>query len=231
MIRHLFLALLLAGTALPGNAQQPVSGEVAAARETTQLPDNRRPERRPPLYGRHEFRFSAGIAPARIGNYWWENESFDLSVGQQFDRTKYYRGDTRSTGAYALSYAYRFRRWFALSVGCSYSGEQFDRYSNLTGRSVRRYRLHRFSLIPAVRFTWLDRPWVRLYSSAGIGLQLIGGDRSLWGQSTDQAALHFIPLGLAVGRSLFGFAEFGYSSQGCIAFGIGYSFNAKKRGS
>lgn len=230
MIRHLFLALLLAGTALPGNAQQPVSGEVTAARKSAQLPDNRRPERRPPLYGRHEFRFSAGFAPLRFESCGCDAERFDISVGELFDRTKYYRSDIRSTGAYALSYAYRFRRWFSLAAVCSYSGERFDLCSNLTGNRISRNRLHRFSLMPVARFTWLNRPWVRLYSSLGIGFQAIGGNRAAWSIEESQAAFNYIPLGIVVGRSLFGFAEFGLSSQGCVAFGIGYSFNGKKRG-
>lgn len=245
MKRLLLLALLLAGTALPGNAQQPVSGEVAAAPAGHARPlppetsagapaapayDTRRPVRRPPLYGRHEFRLSAGFKPLRFESDEWGAERFGLSVGEQFDLTKYYRSDIRSTGTYALSYAYRFRRWFSLAAVCSYSGERFDLCSNLTGSRIRRHRLHRFSLMPVARFTWLNRPLVRLYSSLGIGFQAIGGDRAAWGIGESQAAFNYIPLGIAVGRSLFGFAEFGLSSQGCVAFGIGYSFNGKKRG-
>lgn len=230
MIRFLLLALLLAGTASAARAQQPAGPPVSDLPCTTRPHGIPIPARWFSLYGRHEFRFSAGFRPLRLDGCGWDEESFPPSLGEQFDRTKYYRGNLRSTGAYALSYAYRFRKWFSLSAVCSYSGERFDIYSNLTGCRIRRNRLHCFSLLPVARFTWLNRPLVRLYSSLGIGLQLIGGDRAAWDIEEPQAAFNYIPLGIAVGRSLFGFVEFGLSSQGCVVFGIGYSFNGKKRG-
>lgn len=179
-----------------------------------------------PFEQQHEVRVSVGIDPQFfIFEMPYDNHNFSIP------RT--YDGPTYTTGAINLSYAYRFRRWFDFGVLLSYNSEYKRVFDNLTGDYLYRIYQHHITVMPTVRFTWLNRQWVRMYSSLGMGATF--GAQSITGSqkpyNTDRLAFAFqcSYLGITVGKSLFGFAELGLGTKGLAIFGMGYRFNNSKK--
>ena len=180
-----------------------------------------------PFTQQHEVRVSAGISPM-----------FTISNMYDYVPSPYYvpriiDGPTYTTGAINLSYAYRFRRWFDLGLLLSYNCEYKRQFNALSGDYLHRKYQHNITIMPTIRFTWLNRKWVRMYSSLGMGMTINTTSTTGSGGSTDGNSYAFAfqcsYLGLTVGRSLFGFAELGFGPKGVAIFGMGYRFNNPKK--
>ena len=172
----------------------------------------------------HELRLTAGAYPLiPYMNRW-------TSCDQDFSFDRLHRGAVYASGSWSLAYDYRFTKWFDLGAVVNYYGE----YSKLYGRDgwtlAGRDRTHYVSVMPLVRFTWLNRKWGRMYSSTGLGLTIEYGEYGHASSYRDVlVAFQFTPIGISVGRSLFGFAEVGAGVQGALMMGIGYKFNPKNK--
>lgn len=181
----------------------------------------------------HELRLSAGFAPItlHIGNFdvlERGNSSFESNYMQ-------YKGPTYTTGtSWALSYGFRFTKWFDLSLSAIYFGQYADIRSNVDDSFIKHDRNHIVTLLPAARFTWLNRKLVRLYSSVAFGITFDTGIYDSYSNHRRWEGLYpafqLVPVGIAVGRQLFGFAEIGVGTQGLAVVGIGYRFNSGKGG-
>lgn len=178
-----------------------------------------------PFQKQHEVRLSAGAWPTTT----------DLSLPyfiNKIDRTRIYESPTYATGAFTLSYDYRFKRWFDLGVALGYYGEFGSTYSNVDNSKIGNNSSQYISIMPVVRFTWLNRPWVRMYSSLGVGMVVKTGStysglKQYRFNETGWCA-QFSPFGISVGRALFGYAEVGVGMHGALIVGIGYKFNSQK---
>ena len=106
-------------------------------------------------------------------------------------------------------------------------------FNALSGDYLHRKYQHNITIMPTIRFTWLNRKWVRMYSSLGMGMTIHTTNTTGSGGSTDGNSYAFAfqcsYLGLTVGRSLFGFAELGFGAKGVAIFGMGYRFNNHKK--
>ena len=84
--------------------------------------------------------------------------------------------------------------------------------------------------VPTVRFSYLNRRNVRLYSSVGIGyglcLERTKDSNGALTQSYKSAfvPVQFTPIGVSVGRRLYGFAELTVGSMANLSAGIGFRF-------
>jgi hypothetical protein len=84
-----------------------------------------------------------------------------------------------------------------------------------------------YSLQTMARFNYVNTDWVRLYSSFSVGGHLVTHKEDL---STLERSGELVPdmqlncLGLSVGKTVFGFAEFGIGARGLISGGVGYRF-------
>lgn len=178
----------------------------------------------------HELRLAAGFTPLDL-----HIDNFDRSGGTFAGSYLQYKGPTYTTGtSWALSYGFRFTKWFDLSLSAIYFGQYADIRSNIDNSLIMHDRNHMFTLMPAARFTWLNRNLVRLYSSVALGLTFDSGvydctSGSRRWRGTDPA-FQLVPVGIAVGRQIFGFAEIGIGMQGVAVVGIGYRFNSGKGG-
>lgn len=187
------------------------------------------PRNRIPFVSQHEVRLAVGAYPLMpnmdIG-FWSSTECYDINSSF---RRRTHRGPVRTSGVWTLAYAYRFARWFDLGLSLGHYGEYSSSYSNEDGSFVGRNRIHSISVMPVARFTWLNRRLVRMYSSVGCGAVICWGRRNHDFSAIDErsVAFQFTPVGIAVGRSLFGFAEAGLGTQGSLTVGIGYRFNPK----
>lgn len=210
MKRLLLLAMLLLSPALV------LAAEPAAAPL---------PKPKIPFQKQHEVRLSAGAWPTitDISQPYFINN---------IDRTRIYESPTYATGAFTLSYDFRFMKWFDLGLAVSYYGEFNTAYSNIDRSKLGNQAMQFISVMPVVRFTWLNRPLVRMYSSLGLGM-LVKTGNSFSGlhqynfRETEWSA-QFSPFGIAVGRALFGYVEVGIGMHGTLIAGIGYRFNSQK---
>lgn len=132
-----------------------------------------------------------------------------------------YNGDTYMTGTFSAEFAFHFRKWFSLSLGLNANGIYSKKYSADTGLKTGTDRGVVLTFMPQARFSYLNREYVKLYSSVGAGVSYATF------QNTYSAAicLQLVPVGVTVGKKVFGFFEVGAGSLyvGCMA-GIGCRF-------
>ncbi len=109
------------------------------------------------------------------------------------------------TGHIFAEYLYRCSPVVSVGIQADMEGifwkeGDFDRYHQLQGvaRSVRNWD---FVVMPTVRFTYLERPWVRLYSSLGTGFLLAMDNQ---GGSGFAPAVNLNWIGLEVGKGNWG---------------------------
>ena len=146
-----------------------------------------------------------------------------------------YNGITRSSGALCLGADYAFARWFALSVDLSATIVWHDVYNGVSGRKTGSKSGVMFSLMPQGKLIYINRPTVRLYGRLGLGVvKYFGFDRRNRESADDgieyldnsfTPGFQWTPLGIEVGRKVFGFAETGIGTLYTgISAGVGYKF-------
>jgi hypothetical protein len=142
----------------------------------------------------------------------------------RYNSAKQYAGPRVYSGAISLQYTEELKRWMALCFNVSYSGVYENRHNLLTENVKDKYRSHRLSLLPMVRFTYLNKPTVRLYSALGVGIGFSSekSDQIRYNDTFMDAHITFF--GISVGKKLFASSEIGFGSLGIINAGIGYRF-------
>lgn len=184
------------------------------------------------ISNKHEIRLTVGATP------FYEDDFFvydgEPAIEQRFpviypdDLT--YHGPLKTSGGYALSYMYSPLKWLAVGMYVGYVCQwETIRLRTTDAVSQSDYE-HHLMFVPTVRFTYLNRPLVRLYSSIGVGVGLCSQrTKDHMGVLLSSRSERFCPaeitiLGVSVGRRLFGFAELSTGSMGVCAAGIGYRF-------
>ena len=151
--------------------------------------------------------------------YWW-------SPLDRYNSGKHHLGNKICTESITLSYAREMKRWLTLSINSSYYGVFQDERENSSDKITNKYRKHRISVYPMVRFTYLNRPMIRLYSSVGLGLGLTtegwSNDSSYDNETHLDGQLTFF--GISVGKKLFVSSEIGLGAMGYLNMGVGYRF-------
>ena len=142
----------------------------------------------------------------------------------RYNDGKYYYDKEIQTQAISLTYTREIKRWLALSINASYSGAYRNERESESGKITNKYRRHRIAVFPMVRFTYLNRPVVRLYSGVGIGLGLKkeGWSNNHEYKSRFDGQITFF--GVSVGRKLFTSWELGTGAMGYLTVGGGYRF-------
>ena len=193
---------------------------------------------RPPFdLRKHEFALSGAVFPGRYAfGYDFDSDAAGHdagygSVAGLYDDARTYNKE-RVTNTWGLSYTYNFTRIFALSASISYEGGWNEYYSRADNSKISVTECHYITPMVTARFSWLNRNLVRMYSSVGAGMAFSMTDvhyyntDSGWKESPEAyLSLQVTPVGISVGRDLFGFFEVGVGTiyvGGC--FGIGYRF-------
>ncbi len=147
---------------------------------------------------------------------------------------EYYRGPrsyTTSTdwyGSYGVQYHHNFKWWIQYGVKATAEFSRNYRYSK-NWSSIDGHRNDSvWELMPSVRFTYLNRKWVRLYSGLDMGVAIQYSDDKLYepGHTGKYLESHFAfnmtPIGINVGKKVYGMFEFNIGAASFIKFGIGY---------
>ena len=163
---------------------------------------------------KHEVAFSGAIYPGRyafgydFSLFGRDRSGYPYSLSGIYHDAVTYNKE-RVTDTWSLSYTYNFTEIFALSASLSYEGGWNEYYSRADDSRISVFGCHYLTPMVTARFSWLNRGLVRMY------------DRS----PDASVSLQLTPVGISVGRSLFGFFELGVGTiyvGGC--FGIGYRF-------
>jgi len=159
------------------------------------------------------------------------------TLGERYYDIQTYRGNKFMTGSLNINPSIKVLRWMELGVVFSYSGEYRNIYNTLDNSIFDRDYNHSFFFTPTIRFAWFNREKVRMYSSVGFGLGVmitqdaLNKDFSIFGNGVEWGpSIQLTGFGIAVGKTLFGFAEAGsIGTLGIFTAGIGYRFKTKHR--
>lgn len=142
---------------------------------------------------------------------------------------KVHTGPLRRSGAFGTCYAYRAKRWLEIGITFTYAGFKRNSLRKSDGGVAARWRKRDLTLMPFVRFSWLNRRSMRLYSGLQFGCQWCREEDSRFGYlDYGLFAAQFTWLGISVGRRFFGYAELGTGMRGIFVGGLGYRFGAGK---
>lgn len=142
----------------------------------------------------------------------------------------YYEGPLYTTGSLGLVYGYRVSRQIEAGATLSFAAFWRD-LRRISDRNVVSWQREYYLVVmPFVRFFWLNRRSVRLYSAVQLGCQW--NHQKYYMSDYDSSCSltgQFTPFGIRVGRRLFGYAEWGVGARGLMVCGLGYSFGEVKK--
>ncbi len=186
---------------------------------------------------RHEFSVTGGFFQA-MNSLWPPDLNTDNSALLSDDYilsmagvSEY--GKSRMTGTWKLAYTYNATRVIAVEASLNYEGYRDNYFDSDTGLRTKAFYADVFCLMASLRANWLNRRLVRVYSSAGVGIsgKFSGGNYRRSGgpliryDNIFRVGWQTVPIGVTIGRSLYGIAELGFGTV-CVGarFGIGYRF-------
>ena len=187
---------------------------------------------KPLLPGTHDLRFSLAWGAT---NRYGLNINWNETIGHYDDyinTPNYLSNDHFYT--FNFDYGYWATEWFSIGANVTWVMGCCNVYNDKTEQRVDRLRQDFVTVMPIIRFAWLRRGAVQLYSSLGLGL---GIERYKPSRSNfydtyitrGYCAYDLKFLGLSVGRKWFGFMEFGWGSRGVINVGFGCRINSKNK--
>ena len=155
---------------------------------------------------------------------------FAISVGDNMFETQITEEARMGYGAYTLSYHNRLKKWFwygaYLNVfptqnwGDGYYDYQTDRWVYSPDEN---YTSIKISLAPSIRFSYLNKPLVTLYSGLSLGWGLVINQN----QNQDNRLsffYHATLFGFSVGKKFFAGGEIGLGYRGLYSINLGYRF-------
>lgn len=137
-------------------------------------------------------------------------------------------GDIYTTCPISFHYLYRVTKFLWLGGNLSYCGFYGRKYTAEGLIPNGWINEHQVALMPTIRFSYLNKKYVTLYSGLSTGLVL-----AVNGQGPDmECNLNFAgqltAFGVSAGDKWYGYTEFGFGYKGFICAGFGYRFNSKK---
>lgn len=181
----------------------------------------------PQFVNKHDIRVGLGsfslVQSLFLDEFGWHPvEDYTYDFRYEMEKTDSYSTPRYFTGMFSLSYTYHSRRWFEFGGTAYFGAVTESRLDNNTHKKVKTQNTYAFGVMPTVRFVYLYREKVQLYSSVSVGVVSNGYEVLPWGDLT--------LFGCTFGRNLFGFAEIGSGFGGWGRIGIGYRFDAAKKG-
>lgn len=142
------------------------------------------------------------------------------SASSALASARYYRTPTYYFPGATLEYAQRLKPWLLVGAKTSFAMTWNSVRHVVTDEILYRDNSYAIGLIINVRFDWLRRDIVRLYSSIGGGLAV----RISFHDGIIVPMYDATYFGVALGRSVYGFAEIGGGISGSLRAGLGVRF-------
>ncbi|MBQ7550203.1 MAG: hypothetical protein IJT04_01580 [Bacteroidales bacterium] len=137
--------------------------------------------------------------------------------------------DMKWYGQYGVNYHYQVKHWCQLGVKFTIESSKITRYTDTTKwvvKSVSKEVLCVF--MPSVRFTYLNRPWVRLYSGVDVGVGYFIDNKDNVSESTRSGnfffAFNVTPIGVNVGKKFYVMFETNFGFDSVFKVGLGARF-------
>jgi hypothetical protein len=153
---------------------------------------------------------------------------FTGNIGHADYPSDFYQNDSdpRGMGAFALSYHRKLNNVVAVGFNASYLNLYHNAYDYEDPGLSQTYYDNLFNMLASVRFVYVAKPVITMYSGVCIGLSLDFGKTTFNGITyTDKKiypAGQLTLMGLRVGKAFGGFAEFGFGTLGIISAGLSY---------
>lgn len=195
----------------------------------------------------HEFQFNIGDPVLLVNNsvLGYHNHSYGIfnNWGWYFNASSASTwpqppGDyaiTRYVPFFSFSYHYRVAKWFWVGGLATISGIHNTWRDRITDKITGHGNEILFSLMPDLRFSYLNKKHVTLYSGIGAGLRIyhlkdpkisLGLENGYtYNRTSLSYAFHLTLFGVkAGGRNWFGDLELGIGYKGFVSAGFGYEF-------
>lgn len=164
---------------------------------------------------RSEVSVSYGLAPVTTWIHSYNDALISIFTGVDSDPSDW--------GAVTVGYNYRLTKKISLGLQVVYSTNE-DKFS-YKGQSQVTIRNRYWSLMPNVKYNWLNTAGiVSLYSRIGAGISFGKSESDELNESESHFAFQFSPIGIEVGRRLAGYAEAGVGVSGSLIVGARYRF-------
>lgn len=144
----------------------------------------------------------------------WHESAYPTALPEQY--IEVYKEQFRYTQHWFAEYMYNASYWYSLGCLVDYSGVLWDKVMrNGSGEELSRDKNHWFSnisIMPTIRFSYYRSPYLSLYSSLGVGLNInTGSELDFKGRRTAMVPVVNISLlGVRVGHGRwFGAVELG----------------------
>lgn len=174
---------------------------------------------------KYEFRLGWATWPVMDVSVFRGNVlNYDMAVPDYSDLDNLYgnySGAKYMTGLISGEFNMMLSRWFTLSFGLNMNGYYFYEYNGVTSDVQAKKCGVSMAVLPQARFVYLNRKYVRMYSSAGFGFSCY----FLPGDNDFLPVFQVAPVGIMAGSRVFGFLEVGLGTMycGCMA-GVGFRF-------
>ncbi len=137
---------------------------------------------------------------------------------------------SRYFGVYNLHYYRQVKPWCQVGAKFTVEGSRITRYTDSLQTAIHSISDDLlFTFMPSVRFTYLNRPWVRLYSGVDVGLGYLFSN--IQGFSKDDSkgnkflpAMNITAFGVNVGKGFYGLFELNAGFDSIVKVGIGARF-------
>lgn len=168
-----------------------------------------------------------GVASELLLGKWYSNTLYDVgppSFSGGLLNLRTYAGPIYQLTTLGISYSKSLQPWLALGAKATFGAAWQNVYDTYTDELLYNNDVYNIAALFDVRFNWLRRTNVEMYSSVALGL-FAHAERANGGIAP-MADVAFV--GLKVGRGFYGFVEVGAGVGGSVRGGFGFRFNTKK---
>ena len=133
---------------------------------------------------------------------------------------RYYTTPTIMVTPISVEYNYYVKRWLTVGGRATFTSLYNEVRNIATDERLYSNGSYAVGLILNVRFEYMRREYVQLYSAVGLGLAA----RFEYNRGIMTPMYDFTYFGIVVGKGFYGFAEIGAGLSGCARAGIGFRF-------
>ena len=232
----LLFALALMGGVAPKAEAQELSPEEAyrlasyiVAQEKEEKEEKNECREYDTLRWRHNLRLTFG-SPSAIQCHFLDgimsgsNEintpSRRPTASDKLAQYRYYTTPTIMVTPISVEYNYYVKRWLTVGGRATFTSLYNEVRNIATDERLYANGSYAVGLILNVRFEYMRREYVQMYSAVGLGLAA----RFEYNRGIMTPMYDLTYFGILVGKSVYGFAEIGAGLSGCARAGIGFRF-------
>lgn len=134
--------------------------------------------------------------------------------------SRYHESAERYLHSLYAEYTTSINPWFSIGAKCTFAAKWLSEYDSHTHELFARHNAYDIGALLNMRFEWLRRESVQMYSTIGVGLA--AHFERAKGRCLPMFDVTFV--GLSVGRSFYGFVELGEGISGSLRGGFGIRF-------